>query len=268
MFKISNSLYAPARYVKTYGERKRVVSESLEILNTAQKWKKKILYFGVPMHQNLGDIAKTYCAIKWCKENYPKYQILAFQSYACYDSNFVKLLKNETTDDDLIIFQSGYCTKETHRDQPMHKTIVKNFPGNRILVLPQTVNFKDQKEYEKTVNIYNNHKRIIFLARDKVLYDSVKTRFHNIPVYLFSDIVTSLIGTYTWSSERNGVLLCVRNDFEKLYSTDQINKIFEFEKGNYKSGKQNDPFLRAFLKNLISRSCCSECLYATRELEI
>ena len=50
-------------------------------------------------------------------------------------------------------------------------------------------------------------------------------------VHCFPDIVTTEIGNYDFNNnERNGILLCVRNDVEKLYSFQEI----KHSKKNYK----------------------------------
>jgi exopolysaccharide biosynthesis predicted pyruvyltransferase EpsI len=46
-------------------------------------------------------------------------------------------------------------------------------------------------------------------------------------VRLFPDIVTTLIGNYTFDYERDGILFCCRNDSEKFYSDSEINKLME-----------------------------------------
>lgn len=227
IFKLVHNLYAPIRYIKTASIRKKIANESKEKLKGINITDNNIFYFGIPMHTNLGDLAQTYCTWQWCEENYPTWKVYSFQSFACYDNEFVLLLKKIVKPSDIILFQSGYCTKETHRDHPMHLKIVGNFPNNRIVVLPQTVNFKDQNEYKKTANLYNAHKRMLFLARDRISYNSATQMFSNVRVELYPDIVTSLIGKYQWDDKRNGVLLCLRNDLEQLYSPNQTQRIRE-----------------------------------------
>ena len=49
--------------------------------------------------------------------------------------------------------------------------------------------------------------------------------FPDVPVKVFPDIVTTLIGTYHFNHDRNGICLCIRNDGEKYYSDDEINAL-------------------------------------------
>lgn len=78
--------------------------------------------------------------------------------------------------------------------------------------MPQTVNFYKEKEGFKTGEIYKKHKKLLFLARDKKSYEYAEKYFNGCKILLYPDIVTSLIGTRSYEGERNGVLLCVRND--------------------------------------------------------
>lgn len=106
----------------------------------------------------------------------------------------------------------------------MHRKIVENFPYNKIVFLPQTVKFKNQKILENVQNFYGKYDNIYFFARDKISYDIYKSIFpEHRNVHCFPDIVTTEIGNYDFNNnERNGILLCVRNDVEKLYSFQEI----------------------------------------------
>lgn len=187
--------------------------------------KNNIFYFGIPIHNNLGDLAQTYCITKWCKDNYPDYGLMKIKTKATFNRKFQAMLKSKIKKEDIIIIQSGYCTQEKHWDHVMHRYIVSNYPDNRIIIMPQTVNFQKKKEMEKTAAIYNKHRSLIFIARDKISYNVAQKAFSQISVLLYPDVVTSLIGTIPLREKREGVLLCVRNDMEKLYTDKQIDSL-------------------------------------------
>lgn len=187
--------------------------------------KKHIFFCGVPVHKNMGDQAQRYCIRMWCQENYPDYEILEISTWPFYEKDFCERIKRAIKKDDLIVIQSGYCTTDRHYDHKMHRFLVKCFPDNKILIMPQTVNFIDEREGYKTGKIYGEHKHILFLARDKISYQSAKKFFQGTKVLLYPDIVTTLIGSRSNTTERNGVLLCVRNDSEKKYTDNEINRL-------------------------------------------
>ena len=87
-------------------------------------------------------------------------------------SSLLKKLKIKETD--LIFFQSGYTFTGIHPYENMHRKIVENFPYNKIVFLPQTVKFKNQKILENVQNFYGKYDNIYFFARDKISYDIYK----------------------------------------------------------------------------------------------
>lgn len=193
----------------------------IEILSAPQK--PKIYFCGVPTHNNMGDQAQRYCIRKWCTENYPNYYIIEIPSWALYEKKLRQTIKKQITNQDIFIIQSGYTTTDRHFDHVMHRLVVKEFTENRILIMPQTVKFYEKNQADLTGKIYDNHKRLLFLARDKISYENARRMFHTTKVYCYPDIVTTLIGTVdSCASRREGVLLCIRNDTEKKYSDDEI----------------------------------------------
>lgn len=206
--------------------REEQTKQANKLLDSIPAEGKKIYFCGVPTHKNLGDQAQRYCIRKWCKENYPDYIIVELPTWPFYDKLFQKRILSSVKPEDIIVIQSGYCTTDRHYDHPMHRFLVSNFQDNLILIMPQTVNFALARHARKTAECYNKHKHLLFLARDSVSYESAKKYFYNTDVELYPDIVTTLIGTGMYHKhKRNGVLLCIRNDSEKLYSDDDINNL-------------------------------------------
>jgi exopolysaccharide biosynthesis predicted pyruvyltransferase EpsI len=115
-------------------------------------------------------------------------------------------------------------------------------------MLPQTIYFQKEENKKRTSYIYNGMKNMLFLARDRVSYGMAKEMFPDIPVRQFPDIVTTLIGNYSFNNERDGVLLCCRDDGEKFYSDEElqglINKLEKtsrvYKTDTTKTGKKDD----------------------------
>ena len=159
------------------------------IIKNSSPEKKHIFFCGVPVHENMGDQAQRYCIRLWCQQNYPDYEILEISTWPFYEKDFRETIKKTIKKEDLIVIQSGYCTTDRHYDHKMHRFLVSSFPENRILIMPQTVNFIDEREGYKTGKIYANHKHLLFLARDKVSYQSAKKFFPSTEVYLYPEMV-------------------------------------------------------------------------------
>lgn len=202
---------------------------AIKVLEKLDPTHKHIFFVGIPMHKNIGDQAQKYCIEKWVKENYSEYDIVRLPTWPFYDKQFKARLEQCVAQDDMFVIQSGYCTTSWHHDHPMHLYIVKTFKENPVLIMPQTVLFSRKSDPNKTRRIFKTHGKLLFLARDRKSYEDAKRFFPETTVCKFPDIVTTLIGSseYENSDEREGVLICVRNDSEKLYSNEAINQLAE-----------------------------------------
>ena len=229
LFKIAHAVHAPFVYLQTAWRRrpiyKRELATSLNQMKTLTHLKRTIWFCGVPTHNNLGDQAQAQCIRNWLAENYGNdYQVTELLAFPFYSKRFKSELDRLVSGEDLFVIQSGYCTSENHYNHYMHRYIVSHFE-NPVLIMPQTVNFYKESEGYKTGRIYQKHKKLLFLARDKKSFEYASKYFKETKILLYPDIVTSLIGTKTFNEKRDGVLLCVRNDGEKLYTSEDISHL-------------------------------------------
>lgn len=213
-------------YCKEYNRNKCYAIGAIKKLLEVDITQKRIWYFCVPTHSNLGDQAQACCIEKYFRKFFSDHIVfkLSNNAFDFYEEKFLMILKEKIKETDLIFFQSGYTFTGIHPYENMHRKIVENFPYNKIVFLPQTVKFKNQKILENVQNFYGKYDNIYFFARDKISYDIYKSIFpEHRNVHCFPDIVTTEIGNYDFNNnERNGILLCVRNDVEKLYSFQEI----------------------------------------------
>lgn len=209
-------------YCKEYNRNKCYAIGAIKKLLEVDITQKRIWYFCVPTHSNLGDQAQACCIEKYFRKFFSDHIVfkLSNNAFDFYEEKILMILKEKIKETDLIFFQSGYTFTGIHPYENMHRKIVENFPYNKIVFLPQTVKFKNQKILENVQNFYGKYDNIYFFARDKISYDIYKSIF---PEHRNPDIVTTEIGNYDFNNnERNGILLCVRNDVEKLYSFQEI----------------------------------------------
>lgn len=213
-------------YCKEYNRNKCYAIGAIKKLLEVDITQKRIWYFCVPTHRNLGDQAQACCIEKYFRKFFSDHIVfkLSNNAFDFYEEKILMILKEKIKETDLIFFQSGYTFTGIHPYENMHRKIVENFPYNKIVFLPQTVKFKNQKILENVQNFYGKYDNIYFFARDKISYDIYKSIFpEHRNVHCFPDIVTTEIGNYDFNNnERNGILLCLRNDVEKLYSFQEI----------------------------------------------
>lgn len=197
-------------------------------LNFSRNGENVIFYLGIPAHGNLGDLAQGVCIRKWLQKYYPEKQVIEIETNALVNTRFslLKKLQKKYTEGDIIIFQSGYTTTDLggFADE-MHRAVIRVLPEAKMLMLPQTIYFKNRENEERTSKIYNSAKNMLFLARDKVSFDKALEMFPDINVKLFPDIVTTLIGQEHSSNKREGILFCCRDDGEKFYSDTEIDEL-------------------------------------------
>lgn len=185
----------------------------------------RVFYLGITEHSNLGDLAQYYCIKRWLKMNFFENEIIEFESTTVVDKRFgfIDKFRKVLGENDIIVFQSGYTTQDLGGNHEyMHRLIIDNFPTTKIILMPQTIFFREEKNKLRTAVSYNQGKRTIFLARDRVSYEMAIEMFPDIVVKLYPDIVTSLIGQFKFDQRDNKVLFCCRNDGEKLYSDEEI----------------------------------------------
>ncbi|MEY8705781.1 polysaccharide pyruvyl transferase family protein [Bacteroides faecichinchillae] len=183
---------------------------------------KTIFLFGSPWHSNMGDQAQTYCIQKWLGKNYPEYHLIVLTLMNSTDK-VINCIRKHIKSDDLLMCHSGYHITNLYKEKDVYCKIARLFPDFKIFIFPQTINFVDDQEEEKNVSdIFNTHGQITLCCRDEFSFQYAQKIFVNCSLLLYPDIVTSLIGTKKYNNSREGVLFCMRNDIEALYTPEEI----------------------------------------------
>lgn len=201
-------------------------------------FKKKVILFSIPTHPNLGDQAQLMCTEKWIKENFSNYKMLSL-GHLCvpFANRFEALLFNNTfwaflvlkltvRKNDVFIGHSGYFFVDHHGGWYSYDFLMQHW-NNRFVILPQTINFYTPAIKQRAAKIFGNKKNLTILCRDEVSYEKAKLLFGTTKLLLYPDIVTSLIGTRTYSAKREGVLFCFRNDIEAFYSACDVDNLMQ-----------------------------------------
>ncbi|MCM1138948.1 MAG: polysaccharide pyruvyl transferase family protein [Muribaculum sp.] len=184
-----------------------------------------VFYLGVTAHSNLGDMAQYYCIRQWIEENYPDKTLIEIEAYTIVDSEFGLLNKIGSciSENDRVVFQSGYTTQDLGGVHDlMHRMVAEAIPQAKILMMPQTVFYQDKNNQIESGRIYSKANNMLFLARDRVSYNTALDMMPTLRVELYPDIVTSLIGKYSFENKREGICICRRNDGEKFYTNDEL----------------------------------------------
>lgn len=182
------------------------------------KYQKKIIIALAADYGNLGDVAITYAQTELFKNFFPQYKILELPISETFSK--IKALKNICSTEDIITIVGGGNMGDLYDEiEYCRQFVIKNFLRNKIISFPQTIYFTHtahgQKKLGETIKAYSLHKNLTLIARDRISHDTMKEFFPKNTVLLVPDIVMSLDKTKP-QFKRNGIILCLRNDKEKL----------------------------------------------------
>lgn len=193
----------------------------------------RIYFFCTPTHSNLGDQAQLFCWLRLLKEWHSGYEVFCIPTqYRKFDT--IRNIHASLQKDDLIYIHSGYLIFDPHPELPFILDVVRGFYDWRVVILPQTVNLIEEWYCHIVGQTFNAHPNLTLYCRDEVSLEKAKLLFPKVENKLMPDVVTSLIGNEAFSypnTERDGVMLCVRNDGEKFYSDAQIDSLRKRFKG-------------------------------------
>lgn len=216
--------------------------------NDLKNKRKKILLMGSPEYNNLGDHLIAYGTERFINEQFPGYP------YIDITENDIRVhlnrLKKVIYQDDVILLQGGGNFGNVYPDQSkIREKVIKEFPNNRIILLPQTLYYMDDKKgnksLKKSINLYNNSENVFLFAREKFSYNKMKECFLN-KVYLIPDMALYL--TTNERSERSGIGLCLRSDREGKTTLAQKQFISNICHNQFSRVEKFDTCLNRFIK--------------------
>lgn len=180
-----------------------------------------------PRLSNIGDQAQVVAILKWLNDNYPSVPIVEVDKDEC--TSMIKPLKRLIQKEDLIFIHSGGNLGDRGMwSETGRRTIIQNFPNNKIVSLPQTIHFsatqKGESERGKTIEIYNKHSNLTIIGRDPESGRLAENMFPNCKTFSMPDFVLYLTTSdiiKTKNQNPAGTLLCLRNDNESILTEDE-----------------------------------------------
>lgn len=233
----------PNKYKVFIIENYKKIKMQSEKNNTIAKLKKtkdtpRIILIGSPVHGNLGDHAIAIAENLMFKDKFSDKEVIEILMPE-YIYNSSKIRRYINKNDIIFIGGGGWLgTLWLHNEETV-RGIIKKYPENKIIILPQTVYFEATNhggvESEKSRRIYSNHKQLLFCLRERSSYNYVLEQgFIQKPsnVLLLPDMALYLQYD-SEGSERDGILLCFRADRERASSLIRRRTVKEYlwEKG-------------------------------------
>ena len=211
------------RVCRSIKYRTSIIVENIKYIITtvAPLNKKKIYIINTPLHTNIGDSAIAYAHNLFLEKNIgDDYKIVEVTSEEWL--RFRKVLGLIVRKRDIIMqLGGGNMGYEWFNEEIERRRIIEQFPNNKMIIFPQTIYYGDsqegKKEFENSKKIYNSHKDLHLIAREKVSYEIMKEAYPNCDVILTPDIVLSM-DKLDNPYKREGITFCFRKDVEKVLS--------------------------------------------------
>lgn len=182
-----------------------------------------------PLHGNLGDHAICLEEEKIFDECNIKCEEILTQEFIKYRKYLAKLICKKQC----IMFNGGGSLGSIWpADEMRFRNLLRLFPDNRVIVLPQTITFDMKSEtgrkfFEESRQIYSDHKYLTVFLRERTSYEFIRNFMPDVKCFLVPDMVLNYrpqIALTSWETRR-GILFCMRADVEKVLRDSDIKKL-------------------------------------------
>lgn len=181
--------------------------------------KNDVLYFDYPLHSNVGDLL-IYAGTEKFFTDY-RINIRLRRALQAFDiAEVKKYIRPDTT---ILCHGGGNFGSLYPSIHKLREDLVRHFPHNRIIVLPQTAYFADESDMQKSAVIFAQHKDCHLFARDVKTY-AVMQHFSD-KVQLSPDMAHQLYGSLAQKEQKSAVektLYFLRKDIEASNLEKQI----------------------------------------------
>ena len=200
--------------------------------------KQRIWILGVPTHGNLGDHAIAIAQNKMLRRLFPETEIIEIDR-ATYVHQKKSLSRKISAQDILVIPGGGWLGNQWYHNEIMVEDVCNRFRKNKIVILPQTVFFKDNAEKNNQIikarNVFSYAKNTLFLVRDKNSFEFTNKNY-DINSFLVPDMVLQLSANF--NLKRSGVLICFRNDCESVIEKKTRTEFISWIKDTFRAAAQ------------------------------
>lgn len=199
---------------------KNIIDEQLSPLIDAN-----YVLLDVPYYTNIGD------TLIWEGTR----DFLKKKPYKCLYTASVESYKYQPLPKDVIILMQGGGNFGDlwRRHQELRQSVVENYPENKIIFLPQTVFYKEKKQFAEDAKILNTHKNLHICVRDTTSFEFLQSelicKIHLVPDMAFYISKKSLERYKKAEGDRS--LFLKRNDTElqeynfNTYITEEESKL-------------------------------------------
>lgn len=224
----------------------------------------KYIIFNAPNHGNIGDHAILFAEKELLKDKDKICFVVVHDEIEYFIQKYSSTIEQR---DVIFITGGGNLGDLWENEQTAVNKVIERFKENKIIIFPQTVFYSSGihsiYRFEEDKRLYKTCKDLLFVCRDKKSFDLINEEF-KIPCLQTSDIVTYLnYSNLNSNNKRKDILLCFRNDKERVTNNEQMNKITNCLRRKFKDENiryvdtvfkgyftlnKGEKFLRKFLK--------------------
>lgn len=170
------------------------------------------VFLDLPYHPNIGDTLISMAAKNFLSRF--NYRCLYYSSEFTFDDRNI-------SPDTLIIFNGGGNFGDLWQNYTdFRNMIIKKYPHNHFLILPQSVTYSSSTKLKEDVDLYSSASHITICARDNQSYDFLKKNFVKNNILLVPDMAFYTDNKYLVISHNTGrILYLKRNDKEFVNSS-------------------------------------------------
>lgn len=202
--------------------------------------KKRIFLLDTPEHGNLGDHAIAVAMKKFLRQYFPERELYEFSFSDCkYCLEEIYIL---TTLEDIIILPGGGFLGTLWSEEEENVLHIWNlFFRHKIVMFPQTLFFERSEngkhEKERFCEMLNKCENLSLFLRDQRSYELAQKlgKSSSVHFFLVPDIVLWLKNVIPARSRADKILVCMRDDKEKISATGGLEKYWlELERRGFK----------------------------------
>lgn len=193
-----------------------------------------VLLVGTPLHGNLGDQAITMAEVEFFTQR--GYRVLEIPSPMVikYLDKWEKYISGKR----IYVHGGGFIGSLWPEEQRMLENVIKSFPKNEIIILPQTVYYDKVDDRVKALNsLLAKHGNVVLCTRETYSYEFAKQYLYEAIVKLVPDMVLSVNWFDKQAKKQDKVIFCMRNDLEKTLSDNTVSLLRELVKTYYPDAK-------------------------------
>jgi pyruvyl transferase EpsO len=156
-------------------ELRKEIAQKLIPLITNDYW-----LLELPYYRNIGDILIWYGT---------EFFLKTFNARCKYKSSFYTFKKKKISANIIILLQGGGNFGDLwDGPQDFRRRIIKDYPNNKIIILPQTIFYSNENNLISDAKLFSMHKKLVICARDEESLKILKNHFSTNTILLVPDM--------------------------------------------------------------------------------